>query len=509
MKNTGFIKILALGALFLASCNKDYLDTVPTEKIGTPTVFETTANVKLAVNGLAKMMTSQYLESQGFNGEGTIKMYYGNYPGNHFFVNLGGWAAIINAGYNENVTSIYLYYPWYYYYKIIGNANIIIHSVDAATGPESEKQFLKAQALTYRAYSFMMLAQIYGYRWSDSNNGSTSGLILRTDMSTGDKALSTLGESYAQIYDDLNTALALYEQSGLKRTKNFEVNKDVAYAIYARAALNRQDYINAEKYAKLAVQDYPLMSVNDYKAGFSTPNAEWIWSSYGALDENLHFYSFFSYIGYNSSAGAVRNTPKCISRELFNKIPATDIRKGLFLDPKTDAYTTSTGVAGAALKARAFQLFPALQSNATTYAYMQFKLKATDMPGVGNLNHFRSSEMYLIEAEAKYFQNKPASEVQTVLNNLTAKSGRDAQYNATATGEDLLKEIKKYRAIELWGEGFDWFDMKRWGDSIDRKIYANGGNFITDLAKVITPEKNNKWTWRIPLRESDYNGALE
>ncbi|KAF5277264.1 hypothetical protein FQR65_LT16040 [Abscondita terminalis] len=178
---------------FLASCNKDYLDTVPTEKIGTPTVFETTANVKLAVNGLAKMMTSQYLESQGFNGEGTIKMYYGKFSGKPFLCQLRWLGCYYQCGYNGECKQVFIcIIHGNYYYKIIGNANIIIHSVDAATGPESEKQFLKAQALTYRAYSFMMLAQIYGYRWSDSNNGSTSGLILRTDMSTGDKALSTL-----------------------------------------------------------------------------------------------------------------------------------------------------------------------------------------------------------------------------------------------------------------------------------------------------------------------------
>ncbi|WP_313447930.1 RagB/SusD family nutrient uptake outer membrane protein [Sphingobacterium sp.] len=129
--------------------------------------------------------------------------------------------------------------------------------------------------------------------------------------------------------------------------------------------------------------------------------------------------------------------------------------------------------------------------------------------GVGNLNHFRAAEMYLIEAEAKYFQNKPASEIQSTLNALNATSGRDANYNCTKTGVALLKEIKLYRAIELWGEGFDWFDMKRWGDPIVRNAFANGGNFLTSLAVTINPQDKNKWTWSIPLRESDYNKGLE
>ncbi len=511
MKNNKYIKVLLAGMILVSSCKKDYLNTSPTDSVELSKVFETTKNAEVAVNGLAKMMTQQYLGSQGFNGEGTIKMYYGNYPGNNFFVNLSGWADIINANYNQNLTSIYLYYPWFYYYKIIGNANQIVENIDAAEGNLADKQFIKAQALTYRAYSYMMLAQIYGNRWSDSNNGQTNGLVLRKDVSTGDMPLSTLGQTYDLIYTDLNDAISLYESSKLVRNanKNYEVNKDVAYAVYARAALNKQDYVNAEKYAVLARANYELMNNAEYKSGFANPNREWIWSSYGASDETLYFYSFQSYIAYNSSASAVRTTPKCISRELFDKIPSTDIRRDLFLDPKGEAYTAATGLAGATMKARAFATFPDLQSNAVPYAYMNFKFKANDLPGVGNLNHFRASEMYLIEAEAKFFQNKAASEVQGVLNALNATSGRDVKYVCTKTGTDLLNEIKLYRAVELWGEGFDWFDMKRWGDTIVRRNNANGGNFLTSLAVTINPQDKNKWTWSIPLRESDYNTGLE
>ena len=500
--------LLAL-ALCAGSCKKDYLNTTPTSSTNPAVTFESTTNAKLAVNGLAKMMTIQYLSSQGFNGEGTIKMYYGNYPGNHFFVNLSGWATLINGTLNENVSSIYDYYPWYYYYKIIANANAIITFIDAASGTDADKSFIKAQALTYRAYCYMMLAQLYGNRWADSDNGNAPGLVLRADMSDGDLKRSTLSESYAFIYKDLDNAIALYTSSGKSRAQNFEVNVNVAYAIYARAALNRQDYATAESYAVKARTGYPLMSVADYKAGFSNPNKEWIWSSYGASDETLYFYSYQAYIAYNSSASAVRSTPKCISRELYNKIPDTDIRKDLFLDPKTDPYTTATGAAGAVLKARAFKLYPDIYPTSNVFAYMQFKIKANDQPGVGNLNHFRSSEMYLIEAEAKYFQNKPAAEIQQVLTDLTQGSGRDASYTCTKTGTDLLTEIKTYRAIELWGEGFDWFDMKRWGDTIVRHNYAAGGNFLTALAVTITPQSNNKWTWKVPLKETDYTGALE
>ena len=51
MKIFKYILIAGVVALGLSSCSKDYLDTAPTAETGTATAFETTENVKLAING--------------------------------------------------------------------------------------------------------------------------------------------------------------------------------------------------------------------------------------------------------------------------------------------------------------------------------------------------------------------------------------------------------------------------------------------------------------------------
>ena len=201
-----------------------------------------------------------------------------------------------------------------------------------------------------------------------------------------------------------------------------------------------------------------------------------------------------------------------MSKELYETIPVSDIRKGLFLNPEgyEDQYVLSDGVARAdsQLDKDARTAFPDLQKNALVAAYMQFKIKANDMPGVGHLNHFRTSEMYLIEAEAKYFLGKEG-EAAAVLEALNKTSGRDAQYTCNLTGAALFSEIVKYRGIELWGEGFDWFDMKRWGLSIDRKSAANGGNYPELLAVKVGADASHKWTWKTPAKEVDFNDVLK
>ncbi|TCV10904.1 SusD-like starch-binding protein associating with outer membrane [Sphingobacterium alimentarium] len=513
MKLLNTLKILLAASVVFTSCSDEFLDTAPTQSTGPDVAFENVANAKAAVNGLSRLMKRQYLGSQGFNGEGTIKMYYGNYMGNHFTAPLPGWSSVMNMEFVSNPVSTYTYYPWYYYYMIISNANAVITNIDNATGSDNEKAFLKAQGLTFRAYSYMMLVQLYGDRWADSNNGATPAVVLRVNEGIEDLPLSSLADAYKLIYDDLDQAVQLYTSSGLNRTsgRNYEANLDVAYAIYARAALNKEDYVNAEKYAKLARANYPLMSNTEYKSGFSNPNKEWIWSVFDSEQETIHFYSYQAYIAYNSTASAVRTAPKMISKELYDQIPATDIRKDLFLNPAAagTAFNATTGQGNAAGLAYIRSLYADIPSNATAYSYMQFKIKANGMPGIGHTNNFRSAEMVLIEAEAKYKQNKPASEVQALLNELNKNTGRDASYNCTLTGIALFNEIKKYRAIELWGEGFDWFDMKRWGDTIKRKSFSEGGNFQTILAATIDPTQNNKWKIVTPAREVDFNTLID
>lgn len=533
-----YISILLSGAVLLTGCSKDYLDTLPSDSASPTTVFESVDNAAQAIGGICQMMMTQHqYYGQGFNGEGTIKMMYGEYPGNDFsFPQFApGWSPIMNQEFHLNTNSMYLHYPWYYYYILISNANSIVMHIDEAAGLESERQFIKAQGLTIRAFAYTQLVQFYCYRWSDSNNGASDGVVLRLDESTGSIPISTLGEVYKQIYDDLDEAIRLYTESGQKRTAFWQPDLSVAYAVYARAALNREDYATAQTMAPKAYAEHPLMSNKDYYAGFCIPNDEWIWGAYNDAQENIYYYTFGVTMGYNGFYAA--NTPYCViaNRELIDQFPDRDIRKGLFFHQNlfpdydfTDVKLVSQSMGNVQDEnavekptAEAKALRKAMSKYANENAaykpgyddalysiYGHIKFAVTGQPGVSNLVHFRSSEMYLIEAEAAYHNNdiKAAQDAMIALNKT---SGRDTEYTCTKTGEELLKEIKLYRRLELWGEGFSWYDSKRWNEPLSRKSFANGGTFNASVSVTITPDAANKWTWDIPLRESDYNDAIK
>lgn len=538
--NKLFAGSLLAGMMLVSSCAGDYLDTAPTDSTGATDAVGTTANAMKALNGIAKIMTTQHSYfGSGFAGENNIMIQYESYPSENYNYNYyaSGWSPIFNQEFHTRTNSIYDAYAWYYYYTIAGNANTILANIDNAEGTEAERNFVKASALTFRAYAFEKLIHYYCWRWQDSNNGASQGIVLRLDESTDGQGYATLAETYTQIYKDLDEAIMLFEQSGMDRNASqvWMPNINVAHAIYARAALTKQDYTKALTEAKLARQNYPLMSNAEYHAGFCNPTSEWIFGSFGSAQENNWYWSYgtqYACNGYYANAAGAANGAGSIGRELINRIPNDDARKALFLtEDKFPGYNFNDGSAmdlgyGILGMGDDAEKADALWEEAAAYCqkmavsgleapyqagYMylggQLKFYVFDTPGVSYLPFIRSSEMVLVEAEANYFLNDETA-ARASLVELNATSGRNPEYTCDKSGEALWNEIMDYRELELWGEGFAWSDYKRWNRDIVRHSFAEGGNAHISVAKTIPASGVNKWTWDVPLNETDYNDEL-
>lgn len=538
--NKLFAGSLLAGMMLVSSCAGDYLDTAPTDSTGATDAVGTTANAMKALNGIAKIMTTQHSYfGGGFAGENNIMIQYESYPSENYNYNYyaSGWSPIFNQEFHTRTNSIYDAYAWYYYYTIAGNANTILANIDNAEGTEAERNFVKASALTFRAYAFEKLIHYYCWRWQESNNGASQGIVLRLDESTDGQGYATLAETYTQIYKDLDEAIMLFEQSGMDRNASqvWMPNINVAHAIYARAALTKQDYTKALTEAKLARQNYPLMSNAEYHAGFCNPTSEWIFGSFGSAQENNWYWSYgtqYACNGYYANAAGAANGAGSIGRELINRIPNDDARKALFLtEDKFPGYNFNDGSAmdlgyGILGMGDDAEKADALWEEAAAYCqkmavsgleapyqagYMylggQLKFYVFDTPGVSYLPFIRSSEMVLVEAEANYFLNDETA-ARASLVELNATSGRNPEYTCDKSGEALWNEIMDYRELELWGEGFAWSDYKRWNRDIVRHSFAEGGNAHISVAKTIPASGVNKWTWDVPLNETDYNDEL-
>ncbi len=524
MNNKILASIFALGALSLAGCSDDYLDVAPEGDVATPSIFASTDMLDGAVNGLSAIMSEEYSSSgfgrQGYNGEATISLWYGSYrSADAQYSNATSYLDIINSNYNESGTSGAVYFPWYYYYKLIAGANAVIINGDDTPGEQEERDFYVAQALVYRAHAYTQLVALYSKRWVDSRNGASRGVPLRLDTETGDIACASLAQVYDQIYKDLDEALERFSKSSLERYSDelWRTDASVAHGVYSRAALAKQDWQTAATHAALARQDYDLMSADDYWDGFNTPNDEWMWETYTDEVENLGVYGFFAYVGSNTGSSKGYKNIGSIDKGLIEQIPSTDARYDIFMVPQDGESGWSTSDSGRATKGTFYdrvkkEYSSRLYSGTYIYAYMSTKFLTISDRSIGCVPIMRAAEMIYNEAEALCMIGGNDTKVQQLLEE--AVKPYQSDYTCAKTGDDLLTEVKLYKRFDLWGEGRHYFDAKRWNIDNVRKGWSEGGNWHPQLSGTgstggsFTTSGKNNWCLCIPNRETDYNKLI-
>jgi len=138
---------------------------------------------------------------------------------------------------------------------------------------------------------------------------------------------------------------------------------------------------------------------------------------------------------------------------------------------------------------------------------LKFKQKNPGTIAPDDVIYMRSSEMVLIEAEAKAMMNDIVGAQNTLA---ILGLARDSAFDKTifATQALLMDEIKWQRRVELWGEGFSYHDQIRWDEGLDQSnsgasLALYGAGFMQ--AK---PSVNDDWIWKIPQQEIDSNPFL-
>lgn len=490
MKKSFFSIISILSALsLLSSCSKDYLETAPTDEVATVDAFKTVDNAWAALNGVHRILYSQIFGSQPQGGQ----------SGNMMLMDLMGEDVVFSTNSSSHMRGSYQWidhrnpsstnvqFNYLFYYTIIGNANMIIENVDGAAGSEADKAFIKGQALAYRAWSYFQMVQLFGERYVKGGANNSLGVPVITKPDVVALPRNTVEEVYTQIHADLNEALNLLEGYDRGEDKS-QLDAAIVTGFKARVALAQQNYADAAKYAKDAREGFPLMSEQEYLSGFNNYSVdEWMWSSRIVADQTSYFYSFFAYMSINYSSSVIRGTPKLIFSKLYDQISDTDVRKKLW-DP-TGENTVD---------------FPLPLSTFRRFKYHSRKFKvANEALSIGDVPYMRSSEMYLIEAEALARDGKSA-EAAKVLFDYAVK--RDPAYTlSTKTGNALIAEIMIQRRTELWGEGFRFYDLKRTNMALDR---TGGNHNATYAIKMAEPAGTINWQLLIPQDEINNSGGV-
>ncbi len=569
MKKINIIKGLTVAVLAggMASCSENYLTLEPQTEIKNAEAVGSPEAKKNAVYGMCQSMYQQYsslYSYRWFNGEPWLSMFYGEVVGQDYFSyfwtrsdqNVPNWTRMTNQ------TATATYVAWSYCYGLISQANNICDATPVDQIEDEETAFRIAQAKTLRAHAYTRLLQIYGPRWADSENGTVKTVVLRKSAAdpNGDvnAPLAPMKDVLDFIYKDLDEAIALYEDSGKFRSYEWEPDIEIAQGLYARAALLKDDWQTAQAMANAAREYYPIMSPSEYASGFAEPNGEWMWTNSPA-PAGMYFASFGASYACNGAypcrwqsigAGA-------INYDLYRQMDPNDMRCDLFFtpdkvsDPANEAlfwdsrYCTSSSmdinkwsnnggnvkpgplaydlyVMGAQIYNRvgAAKGWPYPYSNPAYGGYLpygtlapfgaQFKFWSQDYYGSSAFPFMRGAEMLLIEAEAAC-HNSDYTTAQNCLYELN-RNRISGYQKSTKTGDALLEEVKLNRRIELWGEGFNWFDYKRWNEPIVRNSWrANdptSNNIPASQAGVYDVTKARGWRWTIPRNETQYNDYI-
>ena len=480
------IVLAAAMALGLSSCSGDYLDTVPSNKVSEGSINASLENLYIALNGIHKEMVSQETGYQCLGGEPGF-MFCRDMEADDITWITNTWckAAYLGWSCNMNESSGYNIKYWTIYYQWILNANKIIAGVEEAPMTDAALyNQVKGEALCIRAWAHFNLVQLYAKRYAAGGNNTQDGIPYRLTAVTEEQARNSVEEVYQLINADLDEACKLLV--GINPGYH-HYSEMVAWGLKARVAMAKQDYTNAATYAAKAIQlaeanGGALMQGDQLMCGFSDICSDTKEAMYAARtpdDKTVYFYSFYAYMSWNFNATAIRQGVKCINADTYDTMSETDLRRAWF-DP--------TGEMDVPAKTYVKQ----------PYQNRKFTARSS-ADAVGDVAFMRLAEMYLTEAEALARAGLTA-QAQEVFTKFQVT--RDPSYVSKGNaGDALAEEIMNSRRVELWGEGFRFYDLKRLNLPIHR-----GRNFVQTFCTFIDKEAGaDGWVWEIPKNETDFN----
>ncbi|MBQ9193241.1 MAG: RagB/SusD family nutrient uptake outer membrane protein [Bacteroidales bacterium] len=424
--------------------------------------------------------------------------------------------------------------PWTYYYKWIKNCNVVLSMYKA--DPTEDKEAGAGIAYAMRAMFYMDMARMFcPTTYGADKEAITVPLVLDDTESSAlmSNPRATNEVMWNQIIADLDEAEKLI--AGYSRPDKYTPDLSVVYGLKARAYLTMENWSEARNYAKKAQSGYTLMTsaqYHDQKTGFNTPNDSWMFAlTFKADDPNIlnndadscwgsQMIIEVSESGCGYSANYVG--PKRIDYHLFQTIPDTDWRKTCWVDFDIDDLGSKAAIVEAlsAYSDSPEGLYATGYTHSTTKSYvggMPVKFRPKDGEHADQYKAFtvavplmRVEEMYLIEAEAAGMMNegegKALLEAFAKTRDASYKYGdhTDTYYNSKTPM--FQNEVWWQRRVELWGEGFATFDIKRLQKGIIRSYPDSNHPEDNRWNSETTPQ----WmTLCIVRTETNYNKACE
>lgn len=410
--------------------------------------------------------------------------------------NYNSWDSDSEKGFNwmnmQGISQDSPQWVWDAHYNAIASSNQVLKSIEEMGNEDGALNPHKGEALITRAYSHFVLANIFCKHYSELTSSTDLGLpyMEAPEVTVAPKyERGTVAELYEKINQDIEEGLLLIDDN-LYDVPKYHFNKKAAYAFAARFNLYYRKYDKVIEYANFVLGNNPELQLRDWATQGAETNTQAASDLFVNVSEkaNLKLSSVMSWwpyihLTYGLEEKFVHSTSISDSETLSSAGPwgsNYNFRK------------ISNGPVAACLKfigyfyysdpvAQTGQVYM-VQSEFTTEETLLCRAEAYIMKGsnyyadaVKDINSFLSafiansatvtqSQIINFYKSTKYYTpEKPT--VKKELNPDFAFADDD-QLN-------LIHGILHLRRILTLHEGLRWYDIKRYGIEIERRVIKN------------------------------------
>ncbi|MBO5601486.1 MAG: RagB/SusD family nutrient uptake outer membrane protein [Prevotella sp.] len=397
---------------------------------------------------------------------------------------------------------------WQASYKAISSANTALAAIEEQGNP-SYLDAERGEALMCRAYNHFVLVNIFCKHYSQKTSSSDMGIPYMKEIESTVAPYydrGTVAQVYENIRQDIETALPLINDASYEIPK-YHFNRKAAYAFAARFWLyyvqpDKSNYRKVIECANEVLGEDPLTMLRDWKTvGALTPNNnvrpnEFIQAEHNA---NLMMYSTFSLwarthgpygIGekfcHNPSIAAYETCRRASvwggSGNLYYTIPQYSGTPKVIMC-KTAEYFEYTdvnaGIGHAHIMFLPFTSDETLLCRAEAYTMLEDYDHALEDINLfthnftkftGTVTEATMNTQY--GSNVKYYEPSP----QTAA---TPKKALNPDFEVKeGTQETFIHGLLHMRRVLTLHDGLRWFDVKRYGIKIYRRI-INSDNTVT------------------------------
>jgi len=371
---------------------------------------------------------------------------------------------------------------WAFYYKMISSSNIILNTYFKEEPTTETLKISKAKVVGLRGIAYYYLVNLYQKKYKGNEDALGVPLVLSPLDENMPRA--KVREVYDQIIADLKYSV---DNGAYTESDRSDVDKRVAAAYLAKSYAAMEDWPNVEKYSKIAFDNVTLRNGADMvNNGWGDINtSDWLWGYDINAQTTTLYASLYSHLdGTIMGYAGMLGVSKSIHSALYDKIPATDLRKQLYVDSV------------------AFPLIAQKYNFTTSNKYNNVKFANTPSDFSGDYCFIRAEDPLLLYIESLVEQNKlgqASSELEKFVKT------RNTSYTASnfTSQAALREEVRFQRRVELWGEGSSFYDFKRWDLGVKRIVAGTNHRVKLDF-----PAGDKIFVYQIPQSEVDANKNL-